>query len=230
VTADTLVGRLAGLDTCVVSDALDQLGLAGVVTGLRPQWPCPRIAGRAVTVKLLPKAKAEALPAPPGGRPVRHLGTAAIEAASPGDVIVIDHGGRDVSAGWGGILSLAASLKGLGGVVVDGACRDVDESRDLGFPVYARSATPRTARQRVVEVSFNEPVMLGDVAVQPGDLVLADWTGVVFLAAGRAEEIIAAAERLFAREAAMADALRAGQPVVQVMGANYETLLQPQRG
>src|SRR4051812_49552382 len=135
-----LVERLARLDTCAVSDALDRLGLVGAVAGLRPMWPCPRVAGRVVTVKLKPAT---------GERPSRHLGTAAVEAATPGDVIVVDHGGRAEAAGWGGILSLAAKVKGVGGVIVDGACRDVDESRDVRLPVFARSATPRTARGRI---------------------------------------------------------------------------------
>ncbi|MHB8574817.1 MAG: RraA family protein [Dehalococcoidia bacterium] len=222
MTAETLVERLGRLDSCVVSDALDRLGLTGVVVGLRPMWACPRIVGRVVTVKLVPVG--DSGPAH-GGGPARHLGTAAIEAAAPGDVIAIDHGGRDISGGWGGILSLAAQLKGIAGVIVDGACRDIDEGRDLGFPIYARSAIPLTARQRVVEQSFNEPVRLGDVTVHPGDLVLADWSGVVFVLAARAEEIVQAAEGLAAREAAMAEALRAGRSVVEVMGANYESMI-----
>src|SRR5207237_928779 len=84
----------------------------------------------------------------------------------------------------------------------DGACRDVDEARDLGFPVYARSATPRTARGRIVEQSFNTPVRFGGVTVEPGDLVLADWTGAVFLPSARAEEGVTLAAQLAAREVA----------------------------
>jgi regulator of RNase E activity RraA len=214
--APTLAERLARLDTCAVSDALDRLGLPGAVIGLRPMWPCPRIAGRVITVKLKPAG---------GDRPARHLGTAAVEAAEAGDVIVIDHAGRAEMAGWGGILSLAAKLKGVGGVIVDGACRDVDESRDVSLPVYARSATPVTARGRVVEESFNEPIEIGGIAVRPGDLVIADWTGVVFVAAARAEEIVRAAELIAEREAQMAAAVRAGRSVVEVMGASYESML-----
>ena len=222
MTPDPLVARLLQLDTCAVSDALDRLGLAGAVAGICPMWPCPRIAGRVMTVRLVPLVDA---PAPAGGQAPRHLGTAAIEAASPGNVIVVDHGGRDLAAGWGGILSLAAKLKGLGGVVIDGACRDVDESRDADFPVYARSATPRTARGRVVEESYGGPITIGGSAVHAGDLVVADWSGVVFVGAQRAEEVIDLAESLAAREFEMARLLRAGHSVVEVMGATYESML-----
>ena len=212
----SLADRLGRLDTCAVSDALDRLGLAGAVSGLRPMWPCPRIAGRVVTVKLK---------LADGSRSARHLGTAAVEAAGPGDVIVVDHGGRSEAAGWGGILSLAAKVKGVSGVIIDGACRDVDESRDVSLPVYARSATPVTARGRIVEESFNEPIEIAGVAVRPDDLVIADWTGIVFVSGERAEEIVQAAEEIAAREAQMAEAVRAGRSVVDVMGASYEAML-----
>src|SRR5258706_8538500 len=134
---DDLVARLAKLDTCAASDALDRLGLRGATIGIRPVWHCPKIAGRAVTVKIKPAGLEKSKV---------HLGTPAIEAAQAGDVLVVDNGGRpDVSA-WGGLLSLASKLKGLSGVVIDGACRDVDESREVGFPVYARAVVPVTAR------------------------------------------------------------------------------------
>jgi 4-hydroxy-4-methyl-2-oxoglutarate aldolase len=214
--SDDLVARLAKLDTCAVSDALDRLGLSGAVNGLHPMWPCPRTVGRVITVKLKRAG---------GERPARHLGTAAVDAATPGDVIVVDHGGRLEAAGWGGILSLAAKIKGVAGVIVDGACRDVDESRDVGLPIFARAGTPVTARGRIVEESFNEPIRIGHVAVSPGDLVIADWSGVVFVSRARAEEIVKTAEEIAAREAQMAEAVGAGRSVVEVMGAGYERML-----
>jgi regulator of RNase E activity RraA len=212
-----LATRLLRLDTCGVSDALDRLGLQGAVQGMRPMWHCPRIAGRVITVRL---RRAEG-----GERSPRHLGTAAIEAGGPGTVIVIEHHDREDAAGWGGILSLAARLKGIEGVIVDGTCRDVDDSRDEGFPVYARAATPMTARGRVVEASMGEPIRVGDLVVQPGDYVIADGSGVVFLPAAHADEIVKTAESLALREVQMAEAVRAGRSVVEVMGANYESML-----
>lgn len=215
---DELITRLLRLDTCAVSDALDRLGLAGVVLGIAPTAPPAKIGGRAVTMRLVDRTAAHA-------ESTRHLGTAAIEAAKPGDVIVIEHRRLD-AAGWGGILSAAAQRRGLAGVVCDGAVRDVDEARELGFPVFARAAVPVTARGRVVEESFNRPVRIGGVEVAPGDLVLADGSGAVFIAAARAEEVIAAAEAIAAREALMRRAVEAGEPVSQVMGRDYETMLQ----
>lgn len=211
-----LVARLGKLDTCAVSDALDQLGLRGAALGIRPLSVTTRIAGQVVTVKLKMKGTEQS---------PRHLGTAAIEAASPGDVIVVEHPGREDAAGWGGILSNAAKVKGVSGVVVDGPCRDVDESRELGFPVFGRSAIPMTARGRIVEESFNEPIVIAGISVQPGDYVLADGSGVVIVPIDRAGEVIAAAESIAAREAAMTRAVLSGQSVVEVMGGNYENML-----
>jgi regulator of RNase E activity RraA len=217
-TVVELAARLARLDTCGVSDALDRLGLQGAVMGIRPMWPCPRIAGQVITVRLRRADSGEHAP--------RHLGTAAIEAGGPGSVIVIEHHDREDAAGWGGILSVAARAKGLEGVIVDGTCRDVDDSRDAGFPVYARAATPITARGRVVEASMGEPIRVSDLMVHPNDFVIADGSGVVFVNSERAEEVIQTAEALAAREAAMANDVRAGRSVVEVMGANYESMLR----
>lgn len=217
-TADDRVRILRGLDTCAVSDALDKLGLNGAILGLRPLWDCPRIVGRAVTVRLVAT----------DGRatPSRHLGTAAVEAAGPGDVIVVDHRGRCDVAGWGGILSLAARRRAIEGVVVDGACRDVDEAREHRFPLYARAGVPRTARGRIVEAGFNEPVELCAVVVRPGDLVIADGSGVVAIPAAREAEVLAVAAGIAARERAMADAVNAGRSITEVMGGDYESMLK----
>ncbi|HEV7666004.1 MAG TPA: RraA family protein, partial [Chloroflexota bacterium] len=140
-------------------------------------------------------------------------------------VIVIEHHDREDAAGWGGILSLAAKIKGVEGVVVDGTCRDVDDSRDAGFPVYARAATPVTARGRIVEASMGEPIRVGDLQVTADDYVIVDWSGAVFVEGARAAEIVGLAEMLAAREAQMAADVRAGKSVVEVMGKNYETML-----
>ncbi|MBM2811374.1 MAG: putative ribonuclease inhibitor RraA/dimethylmenaquinone methyltransferase [Chloroflexi bacterium] len=204
----SLVDRLQKLDTPAVSDALDHLSLRGAVIGIRAMWPCPRIAGRAVTVKIVPAGLT---------KPEHHLATPAVESSEPGDVIVIDNAGRTDVSSWGDILSNAAQVKGIRGVVIDGACRDVDGSRDLGFPVYARAGVPVTARGRIMQESYNTLIQVGGVQVRPGDLVLADGSGVCFVPSERAEEVVETAERIVTREAAMVEAVRAGRSVVEVM-------------
>jgi regulator of RNase E activity RraA len=214
-----LVERLARLDCCAVSDALDKLNLTGVVTGLPQVSTTRRIAGRVVTVKLgTGPAK--------GAGPVRHLGTTAIEAARPGDVIVIEQRSGVDAGSWGGILSLGAKLRGVAGVIADGPVRDIDEAKGHDFPVFARACTARTARGRIVELATNEPVTIGDVTVAPGDYVIADGSAVVFVRSGDVERVLEAAELIAGREALMAKALLAGTPVTEVMGASYEHMLK----
>jgi len=222
-TLDALLARLAALDSCASSDALDRLNLSGVAPGLRSLTISRRVTGRVITVALGPAGSA------PASGSERHLGTAAIEAAQPGDVIVVAAGGRVDAAGWGGVLSLAATMRGVRGVIVDGACRDVDESAALGLPVYALAAVPSTARGRQAEVGWNTPVQISGIGVEPGDLVVADGSGVVFVPAGRAADVIAAAEEITAREAAMAKRLRAGESASAVLSADYEQLLTARR-
>lgn len=214
---DEFTSRLSRLDSCAVSDALDKLGLKGAVTGIRRLSTEHRISGRVLTVKL---DRAE------GRSNTRHLCTGAIEAASPGDIIVVEQRTGLDAASWGGNLSIGAQMRGVSGVIVDGPVRDVDESRNLDFPVFARDHTARTARGRIVEVSTNEPITMGDVTVSPGDYVVADGSAVVFVARADVERVLDAAEAIVAREEAMAQALREGHSISQVMGANYEQMLK----
>jgi regulator of RNase E activity RraA len=111
-------------------------------------------------------------------------------------------------------------------VIVDGPARDIDECRQLDFPVFARNAACRTARGRIVEVATGEPIQMGDVTVTAGDYVLADASGVVFIAQSEIARVLETAEAIVARENAMAQGLREGKSVSQVMGANYEQMLK----
>jgi 4-hydroxy-4-methyl-2-oxoglutarate aldolase len=216
--AGDFVTRLKKLDCCAVSDALDKLGLSGAVTGLAQLSTSRRIAGRVRTVKL-------GVGESPAGKP-RHVSTTAIEAAEPGDIIVVEQRSGVNAAGWGGILSLGAKLRGLAGVIADGPVRDIDEARQHDFPVYGRSLTTFTARGRVVELATGGPINVGGVSLNPGDYAIADGSGVVFIAAEQIERVVAVAEQIFAREAAMAEALREGKRITEVMGANYENMLR----
>jgi regulator of RNase E activity RraA len=216
MATDVLVERLSKLDTCAVSDALDKLGIKGTVIGILPLYSTQRIAGRAITVKLKAKGSEESK---------RHLGAAAVAAAGAGDVIVIDNRGRTDVAAWGGILSAAAKTRGVSGVVVDGASRDVDEARGLGLPLFARAAVPLTARGRIVEESTNQPIEIGGVPVRSRDYIIADASGIVVVPAERAGEVIPVAEEIVAREATMVRDVIAGKSVADVMGINYETMV-----
>jgi regulator of RNase E activity RraA len=214
---EAIIERLAKLDTCAVSDALDSLNLKGATWGVRPQWQCPKIAGRAVTMKIKPAGLQQ---------PTQHLGTAPIEAAEPGDIIVIDNGGKLEFSCWGGLLALSAKLKGVSGVVIDGASRDIDEARDLEFPVYARGVVPMTARGRVMQESYNQEIQFAGVQCRPGDLVLADGSGVIIIPKEKENEVVAAAEAIYAKEQEMAAGIRKGYSGLEMLEKlGYEQML-----
>jgi len=212
-----LTARLCRIDTCVLSDALDRFSIRGVAFGLKSLAAKRRVAGRVITVTVGPAD---------GSVAARHLCTAAVEEGGPGDVIVVEHHSHQQAAGWGGILSFAATTKGIEGVIVDGVCRDIDEAIDFGFPVFGAGAVPSTARGRVMEVAFQEPIVVCGVRVYPGDWVLADSSGVVFVPQNRADEVIVIAESLAEREQKMLQRVRNGEPVSAVMSHEYDTLLK----
>src|SRR5437870_13728196 len=215
---DDPVARLNRMDTCAVSDAMDKLGLKGVVTGIHRLSTERGIAGRVLSVKLY-RDKG-------GSQASRHRSPAAIEAANPGDVIVVEQRTGIDAAGWGGNLSLGAKLRGVSGAIVEGPARDVDESRQHDFPVYARDHTCTTARGRLVEVATNERITVGTALVSAGDYVIADASAVVFIREPDIPRVLETAEKIVEKEKQMAEAIRAGTPIGKVMGGDYESMLK----
>lgn len=209
MTADSaLLAQFAGLDTATVSDALDACGLPPGQGGLRPMWDSPRVAGFAMTAELEPLN---------GEHRGSHILTDAVDQAGPESLLVIANGGRVDVSSWGGILSVGANVRSVRGVVTDGACRDVEQARALGFPVFARAQVPVTARGRLQQKSTGEPITLGAVTVHTGDVVVADGGGVVVVPRDRAAEVLQAAQRLADREAAIEAEVRAGVPLPKAM-------------
>ncbi|MGW3570306.1 RraA family protein [Streptomyces sp. NPDC000941] len=206
--ATSLLAQFAALDSATVSDALDTCGLPPGQGGLRPMWGTPKLAGFARTVELEP------LTGEQGGA---HILTGAIAEAGPEDVVVVASGGRTDVSSWGGIVSVGASVRGVRGVVTDGACRDVGQARELGFPVFARAQVPATARGRLRQKSSGEPIRIGEVTVRQGDVLLADEGGVVVVPRERATEVLEGAQRLADREAAIEAEVRAGVPLPEAM-------------
>ncbi|HYE81636.1 MAG TPA: RraA family protein [Clostridia bacterium] len=210
--------RLEKLSSTNISDALDAYGLKGATYGIRPIWEgAGKVVGEAVTVKItaagLTKGK-------------NHLGVKAIDAAKAGDVIIIDNGGRLDTSCWGGILANGAQMKGISGVVIDGACRDVDDYVDIKFPVYSRGAVVATARGRIMEEATNVMIQFAGVQVRPGDIVFGDRSGVVVIPQEKLEEVVVKAEELFEKEEAMVAEIRSGKSMLEVDNKySYEKML-----
>lgn len=211
--------RLLALSTTNIADALDALDLKGATYGVRPMWEgAAKITGRAVTLKLtaagLTKGKT-------------HLGVTAIDVAQAGDIIVIDNGGRLDTSCWGGILANGAKMKKISGIVVDGAVRDLDDIIEVDFPAYARGSVVSTARGRIMEESTNAMISFCGIQVRPGDVILADRSGVVVIPQERLDDVLAKAEEFFAKEEAMVAEIRAGKSMLEVdTKYSYEKMLQ----
>lgn len=211
--------RLWNLSTTNLSDAIDALGYKGATFGIVPMYhTMTKIVGPAVTVKMTAAGETK-------GK--HHLGVSAIAAAEKGDVIVIDNGGRIDTSCWGGILTNGAMMKGISGVVIDGACRDVDEFVECGFNVYARGSVVATARGRIMEEATNVMIQFAGVQVRPGDIVVGDKSGVVIIPIEHLDEVIEKAEQLEAKEEAMIKEIKAGVPMLEVDSKfNYERMLK----
>jgi 4-hydroxy-4-methyl-2-oxoglutarate aldolase len=190
--------------TTNISDALDALGIASGIWGIPPAFDCPKIFGPVITVKMTAA----------GHTPSKsHVGINAIVSAKKGDVIVIDNGGRKDVSCWGEILSHAAKNQGVSGVIIDGAFRDIDDIRMIGFPVYARTVVPVTARKRVMESETNTIIQCGGVQVRPGDFIMADGSGVVVIPLEKVNEVLKKAEELFSKEQEMIKEIKKGIPI-----------------
>jgi len=210
---DNFLNELTKYDTCIISDSLDRLGLSGAVTELKRQCTKLKLVGTVRTIKLEPIG---------GQKPKYHLGAKVIDSARPGDVVVVDNAGRTNISGWGGMLSTAAKMNGIRGTIVDGAFRDVDECEELNYPVFARTAVPVTPKGRYMETSFDTPVSICGLTVNPGDYVIADGSGVVFIAKSKIEKVLSTASEIFAREIEIIKKIKNGEKIVNIMGEKYE--------
>lgn len=210
---DNNVARAARLETATLSDALDKLGIAGQCLGLKPLDHAFRLAGRAFTLSYAPVG--------PGGT----VGDF-IDDVPQGGVVVIDNGGRADATVWGDIMTAVAHRDGLGGTVIDGACRDTHLALELGYPLFSRSYSMRTGKDRVQLEAVGQVVTIGDARVAPGDLMRGDSDGVVVIPKDREDEVLSVAESIDAAESRIRESLKGGEKLVDVRRAQNYHLLQ----
>lgn len=200
--ADETLELLRGIATPTLANAIDETGAGGVMLGLHAAGPGLRCVGRAVT--------AREVTGPFGSFGVEDFKVGhMIDAAGPGDVIVVANGGAPVST-WGGMASYAAKLKGIEGLIVDGGVRDREEILEFGFPVFSAHMVPTPGKTRIRIEEIGGPIVAGGVAVNPGDVIVADGTGVVVLPEARAAEIARLAAGYAADDAKAMEEMRAG--------------------
>ena len=200
---DPLVERASKLDTATISDAMDRLGVAGQCLNIKPRDPRFRLTGRAFTLLY-----------GPAGKPAGTVGEF-IDEVPPGSVIVIDNGGRENATVWGDILTEIAHRRKIAGTVIDGACRDVALCLELGYPIYSRSYSMRTGKDRVQLDGINVVVNIGDARVAPGDILRGDADGVVAIPRQHEAEVIATAEGIATAEDAIRNAVRGGKALAE---------------
>ncbi len=183
-----IIEAFHALSTPTISDALDVLLLSGGCLGLRPIVMGHKIVGPAYTVRYMP------------------IGTEKTGAGDflddvpAGSVVVLDNGGRTYCTVWGDLMTRVAKRNGVAGTVIDGVCRDVDLIRELQYPIFTRGAFMMTGKGRMQLAAVQETVTIGEKSVQPGDLVIADDSGVLVVPQSRIEEVLHTAQGIADRE------------------------------
>ena len=200
---DQNVQRASKLDTTALSDALDRLGIPGQCLGIKPLDHRFRLAGRAFTLLY-----------GPAGIPPGTVGDF-IEGVPEGSVIVIDNGGRENATVWGDILTMVAHHRKIAGTVIDGACRDTNLAREIDYPIFSRSYSMRTGKDRVQLDSLNCPVNIGDARVLPGDILRGDGDGVIAIPQAHENEVLAIAEEIDSTEEKIRRAVTEGMSLTE---------------
>lgn len=202
--APEILERYRKLDTTCVSDANDKLGLPACgLYHIRPACPGRSCCGQAFTVRYNPCGTVK--------------GTVGdfLDDVEPGQVVVIDNGGRDYCTVWGDIMSLTAQLKGVAGTVIDGVCRDLPAIEKMGYPIFSKGAYMVTGKDRVYVDAVEVPVAISGLQVDPGDVILADDSGAVRIPLEHAQQVLAIAEGIAATEAQIEALVRQGTPLAE---------------
>jgi regulator of RNase E activity RraA len=219
--AEVLEGYRALVDlTGTVSDAMDELGIVGVVPAyvLPPVTTGVRIVGPALTVRNIQRTaqihRAALDKTNTQGESEAH------NLAEAGDVLVIE--GVTGCSNMGGQSATVARRQGFIGAVVDGTVRDPQQYREMGWPVWCRGFTPITGKWRMQTVEINGTVQVAGIQVHPGDLVCADEAGIAFVPRSRVAEILEAARKIDAGDTRRKADIDRGASVAELMTRNYK--------
>jgi regulator of RNase E activity RraA len=212
--------KAIGDPTGVISDAMDELGIPAGVIGasvLKPTMAGTTMVGPALTVRnVLQRIDPLA-----GAR--NHVNRMAeFEAhnlATPGDVLVIQ--GVSAISNMGGISAQTGKRQGEAGAVVMGGIRDIAHSRAVDYPLWASEISPVTGKWRLETVEINGSIQIGEIRVEPGDLVVADDTGVCFIPRDYILEVLELAESKAKAEDLRCKAIDGGIPVPDISRATF---------
>ena len=216
--ADIVARYLALPDmTTTVSDLLDSYGIRGVVAAshIKPLLPGKRVVGTAVTLRSMPERKT---PTQAGldKDPIKMSTREIYYLSEPGDVLVADFGGNLDVSNMGGQSALVGQTAGFVGAIVNGAVRDVPAIREIDFPVWAAGVTPITGKFRMEAMEINGAVTLHDIVVYPGDLIVADDSGICVVPGERITSLVEEAEKICAAEDKMRDLIASKAPIAEL--------------
>ena len=210
---DQFYADIIKLGTSALSDAMDRLGIPGQALGIKPVDRNFLLCGPAFTVHNMPCDI--------------HGGSVGdyIDDVPAGNIVVIDNAGRLDCTVWGDILTVMGALKGVGGTVINGVCRDSNRAMEVGYPIFSRGTYMRTGKDRVMADAYNTKVSLGEVAVVPGDILAGDFDGIVVIPQERVDEVVAAAREIEDAEDHIRASIRNGMSLLEARTAfNYHAL------
>lgn len=200
--------------TSSLSDVLDSLGISGTVPSsyLSPIIPGSKLAGTAITLRSIPERKTSTQ----GLHDKNYIRMATRDThylAEPGDVLVADFGGNLDISNMGGQSVCVAQSRGVVGAVVNGAIRDVSSFRSRNFPTWSCGTTPISGKCRIQAVEINGPVTLHNVVVEPGDLIVADDSGVCAIPADKVSYVLDKCKTISKEEAVMRELIDKNAPI-----------------
>ena len=198
-----LLDQCAGIDSSTWSDALDQLGISGLIEGLPQRSGQGRMCGFAVTARQVPGQLHDFDKA-------SFAVNVLVESVGQHDVLVVDVGGQPIST-LGGLASFGVMQRGARGVLIDGACRDVEEIRETGLWLASRHVTPRTGKGRLRTQQYGESVVIGGTKVSQGDLIVGDDTGIVAIPRAILRETLDIANRIVAVDKDVESRIKGGE-------------------
>jgi 4-hydroxy-4-methyl-2-oxoglutarate aldolase len=195
------IKQLCDLGAATVHEAQGAKG--ALDSGIKPIDPTSRLAGPAVTVDIRPSDNL-----------MLHY---ALLKAKPGDVLVVDAKGFVEAGPWGDVMTHAAQVRGIAGLIINGAVRDANQIIDMGFPIFSRGLCIKgTAKNQPGK--FNVPICIGDIMIHPGDYVVGDRDGVVVVPQSEAQATLKSALVREEKEVAFRKELDRGRSTVDLLG------------
>ena len=196
-----LISEMKKMDTASISDAMDKLGIHCGLLEIQAVVEENKICGEAFTVHYIPC-----------GMDKGNVGDF-IDDVEPGQVVVIDNGGRTYCTVWGDIMTYTAKTRGIEETLIDDVCRDVNGIKELGYGIYTKGKYMVTGKERVTVDAVNVPVAISGVQVRPGAIILGDDSGALVVPKEKAEEVLSLARHIEKVEQQIIAEVKSGSPL-----------------